>query len=272
MQFLPLATLVAGSMLACFALLMPYCVGRERLTRMLRDAERRRQRLRAITPYLGGLVVILLVNKGLLRRLEAISQEHGVRATMWLYAVEGDLVATVQSALPEWGLYYFGPVYVLGYAVVLTFPFFAYFFASDARAIQRLVVAYGVEYLVAIGCYTAVFAYGPRNYHRLPGANPNAARVEAPLLAAFQSVTQLTARVNVETNVFPSMHAALSITVFLTAVGTHEQFPRWTPIAGVLTLSILASTVYLGVHWVTDLVAGGVLAVVGIAVARRVVP
>jgi membrane-associated phospholipid phosphatase len=77
--------------------------------------------------------------------------------------------------------------------------------------------------------------------------------------------------VNVETNVFPSMHAALSITVFLVAVSTHDEFPRWTGVAGVLVASILLSTLYLGVHWVTDLVAGGVLAVGGVVVADRIV-
>jgi membrane-associated phospholipid phosphatase len=155
--------------------------------------------------------------------------------------------------------------------VVLTLPLVAYVFATNARAVKTLVTAYAVEYLAAIACYTAVFAYGPRNYHRLPGADPSAARVEAPLLEAFRSVTRLTARVNVETNVFPSMHAALSITVFLVAVSTHDEFPRWTGVAGVLVASILLSTLYLGVHWVTDLVAGGVLAVGGVVVADRIV-
>ena len=271
MQFVPLVLLVAGGALVSHAVLVPYCVGRDRIGAVLGSRDRRRRRLRAVAPYLGGLALVLLVNKGLLRRLETLSRAYGVRATLWFYELEGDAVATVQSAIPEWGVYVFGPVYVLGYVVVLTLPLVAYVFATNARAVKTLVTAYAVEYLVAIACYTAVFAYGPRNYHRLPGADPSAARVEAPLLEAFRSVTRLTARVNVETNVFPSMHAALSITVFLVAVSTHDEFPRWTSVAGILVGSILLSTLYLGVHWVTDLVAGGVLAVGGVVVADRIV-
>ena len=271
MQFVPLLLLVGGSALVSLAALVPYCVDRDRISAVLGSRDCRRRRLRAVAPYLGGLALVLLINKGLLRRLEALSRAHGVRATLWLYALEGDAVATVQAMIPEWGVYYFGPVYVLGYVVVLTVPLGVYVFAQHARAVKTLVAAYAVEYLAAIACYTAVFAYGPRNYHRLPGADPSAARVEAPLLEAFRSVTRLTARVNVETNVFPSMHAALSITVFLVAVSTHDEFPRWTGVAGVLVASILLSTLYLGVHWVTDLVAGGVLAVGGVVVAGRIV-
>ena len=271
MQFVPLVLLVAGGALVSFAVLVPYCVGRDRIGAVLGSRDRRLRRLRAVAPYLGGLALVLLVNKGLLRRLETLSRTYGVRATLWFYELEGDAVATVQSAIPEWGVYVFGPVYVLGYVVVLTLPLVAYVFATNARAVKTLVTAYAVEYLAAIVCYTAVFAYGPRNYHRLPGADPTAAQVEAPLLEAFRSITRLTARVNVETNVFPSMHAALSITVFLVAVSTHDEFPRWTGVASVLVASILLSTLYLGVHWVTDLVAGGVLAVGGVVVADRIV-
>ena len=272
MQFVPLVLLVAGGALVSFAVLVPYCVGRDRIGAVLESRDRRLRRLRAVAPYLGGLALVLLVNKGLLRRLETLSRTYGVRATLWFYELEGDAVATVQSAIPEWGVYVFGPVYVLGYVVVLSLPLVAYVFATNARAVKTLVTAYAVEYLAAIVCYTAVFAYGPRNYHRLPGADPSAARVEAPLLEAFRSVTRLTARVNVETNVFPSLHTALSVTVLLVAVSTHEEFPRWTPVAGLLAGSIVVSTMYLGTHWAIDVVAGAALAAGSVAVARRIVP
>ncbi|RAW44534.1 hypothetical protein DQW50_13840 [Halorubrum sp. 48-1-W] len=271
MLFAALATLVAGVTLACFALLFPACVGIERVQSVAEDREHLRRRLRAVGPYVGGLGVVLLVNKGLLDRLEAFSRRYGVDATAWFYAVEGDFVATLQGAIPDWGLYYFAPVYVIGYVVLLVFPFVTYLFAENPRPLKTLVAAYAVNYTAAIGCYAAVLAYGPRNYHRLPGADPNAARVGEPLLDSFRQVTQLTARVNVETNVFPSLHTALSVTVLLVAVSTHEEFPRWTPVAAFLAGSIVIATMYLGIHWATDVVAGVALAVVSVAVAGRIV-
>lgn len=98
-----------------------------------------------------------------------------------------------------------------------------------------------------------------------------AASVDPLLLDRFRGVTRLTARVNVETNVFPPLHTALSVTVLLTAVSTHEQFPRWTPIAAFLTGSIVLAMMFLGIHWGTDVVAGPLLAGGSVAVALRVV-
>ena len=271
MLFVSLSALVAGVTLACFALLLPFCVGLDRIRPVVGDRDRLRRRLRAIAPYVGGLGVVLVFNKGLIERLEAFSRRYGIEATAWLYAVEGDFVATVQGVVPDWGVYYFAPMYVIGYVVLLGFPFVAYLFAEDARALKTLVAAYAVNYAVAIVCYAAVLAYGPRNYHRLPGADPDAARVEEPLLDSFREVTQLTARVNVETNVFPSMHAALSVTVLLVAVTTHEEFPRWTPVSAVLAGSILLATMALGIHWGLDVLAGIALAAGSVAVADRLV-
>ncbi len=271
MVFVALASLLLGLTLACFVVLVPLCIGLDRVRSLLADRGQFRRRLRAIAPYVGGLALVLLLNKGLLVRIEAFSRRYGVTAAEWIYRIEGDFVATVQALLPDWGLYYFGPAYVLGYVVLLTFPFVAYLFAASSRPLKTLVAAYTVNYAVAIVCYATVIAYGPRNYHRIPGADPDAARVEEPLLDSFREVTQLTARVNVETNVFPSLHAALSVTVLLVAVSTHEEFPRWTPVAAALTASILVSTMYLGTHWATDVVAGVALAVGSVAVAGRIV-
>ena len=269
--FVGLVAAVVGSTLAAFALLVPLCVGRDRVRRVLADRGSLRDRAVEVAPYVGGLAVVLALNKGLIRRLEAFSFEHGLRATTAIYAVEGDLVAGVQDAFPEWSVHFFGPVYVVGYVVLLTFPLVAYALAADPRPLKRLVAAYAVNYAVAVGCYAGVVAYGPRSYDDVPGADPTAASVDPLLLDWFRGVTRLTARVNVETNVFPSLHTALSVTVFLTAVSTHERFPRWTPVAAFLTGSIVLATMVLGIHWATDVVAGTLLAGGSVAVARRVV-
>ncbi|TKX70102.1 phosphatase PAP2 family protein [Halorubrum sp. SP9] len=269
--FLGLFGVVAGAALVAFAILLPVCVGRERVRGVLADRDLVRERAVGIAPYVGALALVLAVNKGFIRRIEAFSFEYGIRATTAIYAVEGDLVAAIQDGIPRWTVYYFGPVYVVGYVVLLAFPIAAYAFAERLRPLKRLVAAYAVNYAVAIGCYAGIVAYGPRNYLTVPGANPNAAPVEPLLLDWFGGVTQLTSQVNAATNVFPSLHTALSVTVFLAAVSTHEEFPRWTYVAGALTGSIVVATVFLGIHWVTDVVAGGVLAAGSVAVANRIV-
>jgi membrane-associated phospholipid phosphatase len=270
-EFLRLLGVVGAATLAAFAVLLPVCVGRDRIREIISDRDQLRERAAGIAPYVGGLALVLAVNKGLLRRLEAFSFEYGFRATTVIYAIEGDLVAAIQDAIPRAAVYYFGPVYVVGYVVLLAFPVVAYAFAGSLRPLKRLVAAYAVNYAVAIVCYAGVVAYGPRSYRDVPGADQSAASVEPLLLDWFRGVTRLTARVNVETNVFPSLHTALSVTVLLAAVSTHEEFPRWTPVAAFLTGSIVVATMFLGIHWATGVVAGAVLAAGSVAAANRIV-
>lgn len=260
----------AGS-IALFAALLPVCVGTDRIRRVLADRALLRERAVETAPYVAGLAIVLAVNKAFIRRIEAFSFEYGYRATTAIYAIEGDLVAAIQDAIPRWAVYFFGPTYVVGYVVLLVFPLAAYAFAERPRPLKRLVAAYAVNYAVAIACYAGVVAYGPRNYQRVAGADPSAASVEPLLLDWFGGVTQLTSQVNAATNVFPSLHTALSVTVLLAALSTHDEFPRWTYVAGALAGGIVVATVFLGIHWVTDVVAGGVLAAGSVAIANRVV-
>ena len=82
---------------------------------------------------------------------------------------------------------------------------------------------------------------------------------------------------------FPSGHVLLSITFFgfLALILTHNRSRRvrWVAYSGVilLALSILFSRLYLGAHWLTDVVGSallglGLLAVVTISYRRRAVP
>lgn len=271
MLFAALMGLVLAVTVACVALLLPLCVGLDRIRSVASDRDAIATRAVDVAPFFGGLGVVLLVNKGIIRRLEAFSFEYGYRATTAIYAIEGDLVAAVQDALPEWGVYYFGPMYVVGYVVLVAFPVVAYAFADTLRPLKRIVTAYAVNYAMAMAFYAGVLAYGPRSYGRVPGADPNAETVEPLLLDYFSDVTRLTARVNVETNVFPSLHTALSVTVLLVAVSTHEEFPRWTPVAGLFAGSIVLATMFLGIHWAVDVAAGGALAAGSVAAANRIV-
>jgi len=62
-------------------------------------------------------------------------------------------------------------------------------------------------------------------------------------------------------NDFPSLHAALSILALMVVVFRTNLY-RYKVFAVLSTAAILFSTVYLGIHWITDLVAGAVLALV----------
>jgi len=210
------------------------------------------ERLRMAIVPIGFLVVVLLLNSVVRNVGVELSWIIGTNITEFIFAIEGTVVATIQSLVPGWLTLYFGYVYVYGYAFLLVFPLLAALLAGERRHLRHTAFAYGINYTIGLCCYLLFIAYGPRNY--MPTL------VEPLLFDTLPRFQLLTSEVNANTNVFPSLHTSLSVTVALLAVRDHETFPKWTPVAVFLAVSIVLSTMILGIHWATDVVAGAMLA------------
>jgi membrane-associated phospholipid phosphatase len=233
-------------------------VGSDRLSRGLSDW---RGRLRETWRYFAALLAVLGLNK--------VARDYGPEfswllnwnVTGLIYRIEGDAVAAIQSTATPGQTAVFGFAYVYGYAVLLIFPFVAYFVLETGRPLKRTIIAYGINYVVGVACYTVFVSYGPRNL--LPD-------LVSPLLYTEYPLSKvLTSTVNTNTNVFPSLHSSLSATVALLAWQTRGPYPRWPVVAVPLAIGVVYSTMYLGIHWVVDVVAGILLGVGSVVVATR---
>ena len=60
-------------------------------------------------------------------------------------------------------------------------------------------------------------------------------------------------------------------TVLIFAWYTREEYPRWLSVCAFFTISIVISTMYLGIHWAIDVVAGVILAAASVYLSRRFV-
>lgn len=221
-----------------------------------------RVRQRADAPYLGLLATVLLVNAVARRYGPDVSWIIGWNLTSTIHGFEGAFVAWIQQFASPSATAYFSFVYVYGYVFILVFPLLAYAALEDPVPLRETAVAYSVNYAIGLLCYVLVIAYGPRNL--IPDL------VEPLLYTSWPQAQLVTTQVNTYENVFPSLHASLSITVLLLAYRTRDRYPRWLPIAGVFAISIAISTMYLGIHWATDVVAGIVLAFVSVLLATRI--
>ncbi|MFC7155090.1 phosphatase PAP2 family protein [Halomarina halobia] len=247
---------VSGAMLVIASLTI---IGVNRLVETARDV---RRRLRAAAPGLGLLVAVLLVNKIARDYGPEVSWLIGWNVTGAILGIEGVFVAVVQSFATPTLTAYFSFVYVYGYVFLLVFPLVAYLALERAEALQRTAVAYCLNYAIGLVCYTLFISYGPRNV--MPEL------VDPLLYSTYPSSQLLTSQVNTNTNVFPSLHTSLSVTVALLAWETRDRYPRWVPVAAVLAASVVVSTMYLGIHWGTDVVAGIGLAVVSVRLSGPV--
>ena len=222
-----------------------------------------RERFRAVGPHLAALAAVLLFNKFARDVGPEVSWIVGFNITGAIYGIEGALVASIQSISHPILTAYFSFTYLVGYVFLLVFPFIAYFALDNLRPFRRTAIAYVLNYGIGLLCYVVFIAYGPRNL--IPDL------VDPLLYDAFPRSQILTGEVNVNTNVFPSLHTSLSLAVVTLAWQTRETYPLWTVVATVLGLSIAVATMYLGIHWATDVVAGAALGVGSAVVAARYV-
>jgi len=235
-------------------------VGPRRIFTAVRDY---RWRLAEIGPYLTVLLLILAVRKLTMDYTSEFSWMLDWNITTFIYSLEGTLVADVQSINSPLLTDYFVFIYLYGYVFLLLFPFVAYFAQDDMTSMKELVVAYAFNYGIGLVCYILFIAYGPRNL--IPDI------VDSLLYITYPQSQLLTGEVNHNTNVFPSLHASLATTTFLLAWRTRDRYRAWVPVSFVLAVSVSVATMYLGIHWGTDVVAGTVLAVASIYVTEYVV-
>ena len=236
-------------------------IGPRRLYGLWNDSVQRLWRLRR---SLAALVAVLMASAIGRSSLQTVSELFGLQLTGFIYAVEGNFVAWLQATfvVPELTMY-FSWVYVYGYVFLLAFPFLAYLALPEMTTLNRLIVAYALNYAIGLVIYTIVFAHGPRNV--MPDM------VTSLLFTHNPDFMALTSEVNEAANVFPSLHTSLSVTVGTFAVLTRREYPLWTPVAVWLSMSVVIATMYLGIHWLTDVIGGIALALGSVYLSHQIV-
>jgi membrane-associated phospholipid phosphatase len=256
--------------LSLLAIASAVIIGRERLVETTRSF---RDRFAAIAPYVGLLAIVLVANKIARDIGPDLSWIIGFRITGQLHRSDGlllwplypndtpQVVVWLQSmATPELTAY-FSFIYVYGYVFLLVFPLVAYFALPRPEPLRRTMVAYGANYLIGVLCYILFIAYGPRNLI--------ADQAEGLLYSQYAQYQFVTDAVNDETNVFPSLHTSMAVTAALLAWTTREEYPLWVPVSAVFAVSVVISTMYLGIHWATDVIFGILLAWISVRIGTR---
>ncbi|WP_255170743.1 phosphatase PAP2 family protein [Natrononativus amylolyticus] len=261
MALLSVALELAAIVLTMLVTAALVIVGPRRLVAAFRDF---RWRLEVAALPLAVLASVLVLRWGTADVLPRLSERViGIRITGLLFEFERTLfgqspVAVLQSFQTPELTSFFVFIYIYGYAFLLLFPFVAYFALEEMDELSTLILAYTVNYGIGLVCYVLFIAFGPRNFDTL--------LFEDVLYSAFPESGYLTYTVNESTNVFPSLHTSMAMTTFFLAILSRKQYPLWVPVSGFIAISVVVSTMYLGIHWFSDVAAGIALAAISVYV------
>ncbi len=226
------------------------------LDRLWEFRNRALDRFVAVFPYLVLLGGVLALNSVLRDIGPTLSWVVGWQITDTIFAYEGYFVAWLQGYSHPLADIYFSYTYIYGYIFLLVFPVVAYFVLSDSRPVREITLAYTLNYTIGVICYMLFIAYGPRNV--MPDV------VDQILYLHWPESHLLTQEFNANVNVFPSLHTSLAVTVALLAFRTRKKYLLWVPVSSILAISVVISTMYLGIHWGIDVIFGILLAMVSV--------
>lgn len=172
--------------------------------------------------------------------------------TPWVFAFEGRAVEIVQHALRcralDWIL---TVVYSVGAFIGYNGPFLLLVALGRSRSALTVAVAGSVIWTVAIVFYTFVPVY---EVWMTASAPYHYTRTVAVLMETLPTTPNSAAYILQLNNNFPSLHVAgmAGVTFALRRAGEKTLFWLIAPLAAGVT----CATIYLGIHWVVDVVAG----------------
>ncbi|MFZ5817070.1 MAG: phosphatase PAP2 family protein [Bacillota bacterium] len=140
-------------------------------------------------------------------------------------------------------------VYVILFTMLMLGSMIFYAAQRDLAALKNHVISYWVNYLVALPFYfwfpvNEAWAGGKGVQFLIPKIFPG-----------FEQVVRPHSDLD---NCFPSLHTSLALTYAL--VAWRHGYRRLAIVLSVAAGLVMLSTLYLGVHWVLDMIFGSVLA------------
>jgi len=196
-----------------------------------------------------------------------VDARFGLDFTRKIYNMEGDVVSlfqTIQNPLLD---YYFAFVYMIGFPFLIYFTPALYIISKDVDSLKLAVVGYAIAIAIALP-FLLFFPvhdtwWSSQNYGWYEGKESHFRVMEV-----WPSVVDIFFKFTTLNNCFPSMHSALSALMAYTA--WIRNYRRYKYVALVLAISIPVATLYLGIHWLTDVIGGEAVALISVVLAMKI--
>ena len=205
-----------------------------------------------------SMLGILILNKYELNIEQTFSASMDY--TKWAFHIEGQFAKSVQEMfnhpIVTEVLVFF---YIIVFQSVLIASLAVYLLNYNKPLMYATCIAIMLNYGLAIPFYLFVPIHEVWTYP--------AAETDFLLLNAFPAFEKVYRPLSGINNCFPSLHTSISLTIMLLSYRSGNK--RWMMITTISACIILFSVVYLGIHWLLDMLAGMVLAFLATTLGLR---
>ncbi|WP_445476134.1 phosphatase PAP2 family protein [Methanococcoides methylutens] len=210
-------------------------------------------------PYLLSACFVYLLVKSQLAIVNFLEKGTYTNYARYMILVEGDAVAYLQNFATPMLTYASAAIYLIGFSFLLIFTFLLLMYTQNVEVLQEYTIAFIAIYLIALPFY--IYAPVPVTGFTLPNVVPLLYDLSPIILQGVRIVDPFL------DNCFPSLHAALSVMAMLIIFRT--EFTRFKIFSLATTVAIQFTILYLGIHWITDMIGGFILALISYFIATR---
>ncbi|UGV40979.1 inositol phosphorylceramide synthase [Methanococcoides orientis] len=210
-------------------------------------------------PYFLSACFVYMLVKSQLAIANFLDKGTYTNYAGYMMLIEGDAVSYFQNFASPMLTYISAAVYLIGFSFLLIFTFLLLMHTQKLEVLQEYTIAFVAIYLVALPFY--IYVPVSVTGFTLPTVAPLLYDLSPIIL---QGVTIVDPFLD---NCFPSLHAALSIMAMLMIFRT--DLTRFKIFSLATTIAIQFTILYLGIHWITDMIGGFILAMVSYFIATR---
>ncbi|WP_081667340.1 phosphatase PAP2 family protein [Paenibacillus pinihumi] len=207
--------------------------------------------------HVGLIVFILLLNK--IEMMIESRMTYNYDFTGVIQSMEKGFVAGVQSLFEHPALtVILGFMYIVVFQALLVSSLGIYTFEGRHRMFYATCYAIMINYLVAIPFYLFFPVNEVWSYD---------SSVRFIMLDVFPSFESQYRELSGLDNCFPSLHTSISVTLAVLAIRSGNK--RWAWFTSISALLIIFAIFYMGIHWLSDMLAGAVLGLLASTVGLK---
>lgn len=217
------------------------------------------------------ILIGIYLLKSIVFLFETPLEKYAINFTPMIHEFEGNTIFWIQNALVSQPMTWFmAIIYIGSFLFIMTFSLALFSYMDMKMAAYKLSLLYLVLFFLTVPFYLFMLVYTP-SYPKMfyPGAQSIITGME-PLLYNFgPNVNEFFMNYDTFNNCFPSMHIGYPVAILLTLIINVKGYKAYKYFLLASIGFIALAIVYLGIHWLTDIIGGFLIAILGVIITEK---